>query len=171
MAERSIDDGAVEGNVQCLVFARGLGTKVVGVVFELERQAFEGREVLDAAKERDSLARKKVAQVQGAAAADVGVAASKAVGQQGQGIVEQPLATDSVTPHHAEREVEVEVSLAGDDVFAVEEAGAQNVLGADRDLRKVGTFIKYQEFQVRAPIDGGDPRAQDPLAWLRAPGG
>ena len=29
----------------------------------------------------------------------------------------------------------------------------------------------HLEFQVRAPIDGGDPRAQDPLAWLRAPGG
>ena len=24
------------------------------------------------------------------------------------------------------------------------------------------------EFQIRAPIDGGDPRAQDPLTWLRA---
>ena len=24
------------------------------------------------------------------------------------------------------------------------------------------------EFQVRAPTDGGNPRAQDPLGWLRA---
>ena len=29
----------------------------------------------------------------------------------------------------------------------------------------------HMEFQVRAPVDGGDPRAQDPLAWLRARGG
>ena len=29
----------------------------------------------------------------------------------------------------------------------------------------------HLEFQVRTPVDGGDPRAQDPLAWLRAPGG
>ena len=29
----------------------------------------------------------------------------------------------------------------------------------------------HMEFQVRAPVDGGDPRAQDPLAWLRAQGG
>ncbi len=29
----------------------------------------------------------------------------------------------------------------------------------------------HMEFQVRAPIDGGAPRAQDPLAWLRAQGG
>ena len=29
----------------------------------------------------------------------------------------------------------------------------------------------HMEFQIRAPIDGGDPRAQDPLAWLRARGG
>jgi septal ring factor EnvC (AmiA/AmiB activator) len=28
----------------------------------------------------------------------------------------------------------------------------------------------HMEFQVRAPIDGGAPRAQDPLAWLRAQG-
>ena len=27
------------------------------------------------------------------------------------------------------------------------------------------------EFQIRAPTDGGAPRAQDPLAWLRARGG
>ena len=25
----------------------------------------------------------------------------------------------------------------------------------------------HLEFQIRAPIDGGEPRAQDPLAWLR----
>ena len=29
----------------------------------------------------------------------------------------------------------------------------------------------HMEFQIRAPIDGGAPRAQDPLAWLRARGG
>ena len=29
----------------------------------------------------------------------------------------------------------------------------------------------HLEFQIRTPVDGGDPRAQDPLAWLRAPGG
>ena len=29
----------------------------------------------------------------------------------------------------------------------------------------------HMEFQVRAPVDGGAPRAQDPLAWLRAQGG
>ena len=29
----------------------------------------------------------------------------------------------------------------------------------------------HMELQIRAPIDGGDPRAQDPLAWLRARGG
>ncbi len=29
----------------------------------------------------------------------------------------------------------------------------------------------HMEFQVRAPVDGGEPRAQDPLAWLRARGG
>jgi septal ring factor EnvC (AmiA/AmiB activator) len=29
----------------------------------------------------------------------------------------------------------------------------------------------HLEFQVRSPVDGGDPRAQDPLAWLRARGG
>ena len=29
----------------------------------------------------------------------------------------------------------------------------------------------HMEFQVRAPVDGGDPRAQDPLAWLRVRGG
>ena len=29
----------------------------------------------------------------------------------------------------------------------------------------------HLEFQVRTPVDGGDPRAQDPLAWLRPPGG
>ena len=29
----------------------------------------------------------------------------------------------------------------------------------------------HLEFQIMAPIDGGAPRAQDPLAWLRAPGG
>ncbi len=29
----------------------------------------------------------------------------------------------------------------------------------------------HLEFQVRTPVDGGDPRAQDPLPWLRAPGG
>jgi septal ring factor EnvC (AmiA/AmiB activator) len=28
----------------------------------------------------------------------------------------------------------------------------------------------HMEFQVRAPIDGGAPRARDPLAWLRAQG-
>jgi murein DD-endopeptidase MepM/ murein hydrolase activator NlpD len=27
----------------------------------------------------------------------------------------------------------------------------------------------HLEFQIRAPVDGGDARAQDPLAWLRAP--
>ena len=29
----------------------------------------------------------------------------------------------------------------------------------------------HMEFQIRAPTDGGAPRAQDPLAWLRARGG
>ena len=29
----------------------------------------------------------------------------------------------------------------------------------------------HMEFQIRVPIDGGAPRAQDPLAWLRARGG
>ncbi len=29
----------------------------------------------------------------------------------------------------------------------------------------------HMEFQIRAPIDGGAPRAQDPLAWLRTRGG
>ena len=29
----------------------------------------------------------------------------------------------------------------------------------------------HMEFQVRAPVNGGDPRAQDPLAWLQARGG
>ena len=29
----------------------------------------------------------------------------------------------------------------------------------------------HMEFQIRAPIDGGAPRAQDPLAWLRVRGG
>ena len=28
----------------------------------------------------------------------------------------------------------------------------------------------HLEFQVRSPVDGGEPRAQDPLAWLRARG-
>ena len=27
------------------------------------------------------------------------------------------------------------------------------------------------EFQIRAPVDGGNPQAQDPLMWLRARGG
>jgi murein DD-endopeptidase MepM/ murein hydrolase activator NlpD len=29
----------------------------------------------------------------------------------------------------------------------------------------------HLEFQVLAPTDGGVPRAQDPLSWLRARGG
>jgi murein DD-endopeptidase MepM/ murein hydrolase activator NlpD len=29
----------------------------------------------------------------------------------------------------------------------------------------------HLEFQIRVPVDGGTPRAQDPMEWLRPPGG
>ena len=153
--ERSIVDAEVErrgrGNDPVAEPRARLVGVVVAVVFGLERQSLDRREILDAAEQGGARAREVVAGIELSAAAGVGVAVIKSARQERQRVLDITAGAE-IPPADTKREIEVEEPFAGDRVLTVEQAGPDTVLKADGDGRPVLALAPKLELEIGAAV-------------------
>ncbi|MNV46170.1 hypothetical protein D3C71_1379940 [compost metagenome] len=141
-----VDYAHIDGGALC-DDARRLVTVIIAIVFKFQPQWLPGRLVLYPAKESgrpmEQAAKFKFATT----AREPVVALAPGLTSFTEGVLD--VATlPHISPCHAQGEIQVLVTLAGNYVLAVKESGPHDITKPDRDMRAPGGFIPESGFDI-----------------------